>query len=76
MRKIAREIIHYVGVVVKMHFVALFCVSFIALYLPQTLAVCVRAMFDEPDVKYHLEVIMNGLRDIADDIERLIMNNE
>lgn len=76
MKKIAREIIHYVGVAVKMPFVVLFCVSFIALYLLQTLAVCVRVMFDEPDVKYPLEVIMNGLRDIADDIERLIMNNE
>jgi hypothetical protein len=76
MKKIARKIIHYVGVAVKMPFVVLFCVSFIALYFLQILAVCVRVMFDEPDVKYPMVIIMDGLRDIADDVERAIMYNE
>ena len=76
MKKIARKIIHYVGVAVKMPFVVLFCVSLIALYFLQMLAVCVRVMFDEPNVKYPMVIIVNGLRDIAGYIERSIMHNE
>lgn len=75
MKKIARKIIHYVGVAVKVPVVVLFCASFMALYFLQLLTACVRVMFDEPDVEYPMVVIVNGLRDIADGIERVIMHN-
>lgn len=74
MKKIARKIIHYVGEAVKVPVVVLFCVSIIALYFLQFAAGCVRVIFDEPDVEYPMVAFTNGLRDIADEAERIIIS--
>ena len=51
MKKIARKIIHYVGVAIKTPFFALFALSYIALYMLQLVSVIVCMAFDEPNIK-------------------------
>ena len=74
MKIIVRKIVHYVGVAIKMPFVALFCVSYIALYLLQLASAVVRVAFDEPDVKGPLISLMDCLRDISDELEKTIFS--
>lgn len=76
MKTIAREIVHYVGVAIKIPFLALFCVSYIALYLLQLASAVVRIAFDEPNVKGPLIILMDSMRGIADDLEKLIYNTD
>ena len=69
MKKIARKIIHYVGVAIKTPFLALFALSYSALYLLQLASVAVRMAFDEPKIKSPINSLIIGLRLIADDLE-------
>ena len=73
MRKIARKIIHYVGVAIKMPFVALFAASYLAIYLLQLASVAVRVAFDEPHTKEPLNVLMGAASDVVDSLEELIV---
>lgn len=72
MKKIARKIIHYVGVAIKTPFLALFALSYTALYLLQLVSVVVRMVFDEPNIKSPLGSLMFCLRCIADSLEEVI----
>lgn len=69
MKKIARKIIHYVGVIIKAPFLALFALSYIAVYLLQLVSVAVRMVFGEPRIKGPIVSLIVGLRLIADDLE-------
>lgn len=72
MKKIARKIIHYVGLTIKMPFVALFIVSYLAVYYMQLASVVVRMAFDESNPKSPIASLVVCLRDIADELEELI----
>lgn len=72
MKKIARKIIHYVGVAIKTPFLALFALSYTALYLLQLVSVVVCMAFDEPNIKRPLVNLMVCLRRIADSLEEVV----
>ena len=64
--KIFREIVHYIGVAVKLPFVALLFISFVVIYLLQTASCCLRVCLDEPDFKQPMIDYAYVLRRISD----------
>ena len=64
--KIFREIVHYIGVAVKLPFVALLFISVVVIYLLQTASCCLRVCLDEPDFKQPMIGYAYVLRRISD----------
>lgn len=66
--KIFREIVHYIGVAVKLPFAALLYVSVLVIYVLQTASCCLRVCLDEPDFKQPMRAYADTLRAMSDNI--------
>lgn len=64
--KIFREIVHYIGVAVKLPFLVIWLLSSVALFVLQCVSCVVRGAFDEPDIWNPITRLAEPLRDLAD----------